>query len=297
MAIQINNFLNSPEPVREPSFDSLTQSGILCNSSYFAAVFTTTVPTALTASGVQTVTPSAMSGLNKNGYWQIRVGSVLTIANNSTFSSGYEQVVVTAATLTTFTANFSQAHNVSPWYILGTNFNLAKDATLPDGSGPLGIQAISPYYYNGNSFDNARSGLNGVVASATGFPNILPMTQYNSTAPTLANSNWTNLQCDANGNLKVNAGVVSLTLNPTAPALTTSSTQILAAKPTRNYLFLQNNDSTQTVWIGFGTAATTAAPSLRLTPGSSFQMQNVITSQAVFALATAGTSALTVLEG
>lgn len=80
-----------------------------------AVPFDTTSPGAV-AVGVQVVTPVAMSALTATGVrWTIRVGTRLTIDTGAT----QEQVVVTAATATTFTANFTQAH-IAGFRIAGT---------------------------------------------------------------------------------------------------------------------------------------------------------------------------------
>lgn len=80
-----------------------------------AVPFDTTSPGAV-AVGVQVVTPVAMSALTATGVrWTIRVGTRLTIDTGAT----QEQVVVTAATAATFTANFTQAHGAG-FRIAGT---------------------------------------------------------------------------------------------------------------------------------------------------------------------------------
>ena len=56
--------------------------------------------------GVQTVTPTAMSGVFNNIRWAIRVNSILTIDTGAL----QELVTVTAVTAATFTATFTQAH-------------------------------------------------------------------------------------------------------------------------------------------------------------------------------------------
>lgn len=83
-----------------------------------AVRFTTTSATNV-AVGTQVITPTATSGTAPTGArWSIKVGSRLTIDTGA----NQEEVVVTAVTVTTFTANFTRAHNgtVTPFAIAGT---------------------------------------------------------------------------------------------------------------------------------------------------------------------------------
>jgi len=83
-----------------------------------AVAFNTTSTSNIVA-GVQVVTPAAMSGRAATGaLFSIRVGSRLTIDSGA----NQEEVVVTAVTLTTFTATFTLPHNgaAAPFTIAGT---------------------------------------------------------------------------------------------------------------------------------------------------------------------------------
>lgn len=56
--------------------------------------------------------------------------------------------------------------------------------------------------FNGTTWDRVRSGLTTVQTSATGIMNMIPLAQFNSSAPTLSNTNTAPLQVDSSGNLK-----------------------------------------------------------------------------------------------
>lgn len=72
-----------------------------------AVPFTTTAATNVTP-GVRVVTPAAMSGTAATGArWSIKAGSTLTVDTGA----NQEEIFVSAATATTFTANFANAHN------------------------------------------------------------------------------------------------------------------------------------------------------------------------------------------
>lgn len=56
--------------------------------------------------------------------------------------------------------------------------------------------------FNGTTWDRARSGVTSPTATLTGMQNVLPMGEYNSSAPTLTNGQVDNLQLNASGHLK-----------------------------------------------------------------------------------------------
>jgi hypothetical protein len=65
--------------------------------------------------------------------------------------------------------------------------------------------------YNGTTWDRIRAGLTGTTTTPTGFLNTLPFGRYNATPPTLTDGQWTSLQFDSSGALKVNPGTVAVT--------------------------------------------------------------------------------------
>ena len=84
----------------------------------------------------------------------------------------------------------------------------------------------------------------------------------------------------------------------TAPAVGVASGQLLAANSARQYLMVQNQDAAATIWLRFGaTAATKAAPCVKLGPGATWEWDSVGLTQAVQAIADIATANVTVLEG
>lgn len=88
------------------------------------------------------------------------------------------------------------------------------------------------------------------------------------------------------GQITTNAAVGTLTNR--SGSVGTTSTQIIASNSTRKYLFIQCQSGT--IWINFGTTATTAQPSIRLNSGDVFVMEgSFIATDAVHAISTGGT--------
>lgn len=54
-------------------------------------------------------------------------------------------------------------------------------------------------------------------------------------------------------------------------ALTGSTQQVFAAKPERQYLFIQNIDGTNALWVNFGVAAVADKPSIKVAAGASLE--------------------------
>lgn len=63
------------------------------------------------------------------------------------------------------------------------------------------------------------------------------------------------------------------TLTNRSGTVGTVSIQVMAVNTNRKYLFIQNVGN-QTIWINFTAAATTTQPSIQMTPGASFVMEN-----------------------
>jgi len=145
--------------------------------------------------------------------------------------------------------------------------------------------------FNGTTWDRLRSGLTGAQSAVTGFLNTLGMGQYNSTAPTLTNAQACNLQLDSAANLKVNTGIYNGIPTETSVSITTSSTQILAANASRTFLFLQNQDLTNPIYVATdGNAAVADGTCTKIAAGGSRVWENgFIPNGAVFGIATGGT--------
>lgn len=85
----------------------------------------------------------------------------------------------------------------------------------------------------------------------------------------------------------------------TAPAVTNASTTLLAAKGTRQFLYVQNNDGAGIVWLSLdGTAAVTGAPCIKLGPGQGIAFDNFVSTGAVKAIGSIGNNPnVSVIEG
>lgn len=68
-----------------------------------------------------------------------------------------------------------------------------------------------------------------------------------------------------------------------AAAVTNASAQLLAANPLRQYLLIQNNDITGSIYLNFGAMATTAN-GIRLGPLEAYEMAGTQSSAAIFAI-------------
>lgn len=75
-----------------------------------------------------------------------------------------------------------------------------------------------------------------------------------------------------------------------AATVTNASAQLVAANAARKYLLIQNNDATGTIYIAFGAAAT-LANGIKLTPGGTYEMSEVQSTQAVFAIGSIASNA------
>lgn len=84
----------------------------------------------------------------------------------------------------------------------------------------------------------------------------------------------------------------------TAPAVTNASAQIVAANAGRQYLLIQNNHSSASIYLNFGAAATVAG-CIKIIPGGAYELgAGVVTTQAVNAIGdTANNAAVVIVEG
>ncbi len=108
-----------------------------------------------------------------------------------------------------------------------------------------------------------------------------------------------------NGAARYNRGASSVTIaggmngafTQTAPAVTTTAANLVAAKPNRRYLLVQNNSTSGNVYVN--TAATaTAANGIKLAPGASLEFDNFCPVGAISAIGDiASNPNVIVLEG
>lgn len=84
----------------------------------------------------------------------------------------------------------------------------------------------------------------------------------------------------------------------TAPALSGTASNALAANAARRMLAIQNNDAAQTIWINCGGTATLAAPSIKLGPGGYWEAPSgFVPTGAISVIATGATSAVSFIQG
>lgn len=135
----------------------------------------------------------------------------------------------------------------------------------------------------------------GTVAAAS----ILIGGQFNTTLPTLTNTQQASSQLDNRGRLITSVNAASGTLTDRSGTATTTSTQMMAANASRRYLFIQNVSTTKTIWFNFTTAAVATFPSITLPPGASFVMESsFISTEAIFVInGSAGTTTFSAKEG
>lgn len=91
--------------------------------------------------------------------------------------------------------------------------------------------------------------------------------------------------------------IVSASFAVTAPALTTASTQMVAANSARKYLLVQNNDSTASAYLNFGAAAVVGPASIKIGPGGVYEMSDVQTTQAINFIGSSASALITVVQG
>ncbi|MQY50832.1 hypothetical protein [Rhodocyclus gracilis] len=99
------------------------------------------------------------------------------------------------------------------------------------------------------------------------------------------------------------AGSVAITnstgnATQTTANVTNASTQILAAKPGRRYLMVQNNDAAGVVYLFFGAGPATAANGVKIAPGGSYVAEGWCPANAVQAIGSIASNAnVVIVEG
>lgn len=76
----------------------------------------------------------------------------------------------------------------------------------------------------------------------------------------------------------------------------TASAVLLAANSARQYLLVQNNDTSSTLYLAFGKPAAVAG-GVRVIPGGAFELIGVCTTQDVYAIASVANPNVTTVEG
>lgn len=95
-----------------------------------------------------------------------------------------------------------------------------------------------------------------------------------------------------------NVPVVSGSFVNNQATVTNASTQIVAANTARKYLYIENNDPTGDIFIGFGAAAVTALNGKKISPGGFYEFSDVQSTQAIKAIGSLATqSNVVVIEG
>ena len=85
----------------------------------------------------------------------------------------------------------------------GTTFDRPRSVT-GDGMAQTGIAAEVDLLWNGTTYDRLRSAVAAQATIGTGIEASSNFAQYNTTAPTLTNGQFSVSQCDTNGNTYVN---------------------------------------------------------------------------------------------
>lgn len=91
-----------------------------------------------------------------------------------------------------------------------------------------------------------------------------------------------------------NVQVQSGSFSAAQATVTNASGQIFAANTARKYLMIQNNDTSGTIYVQFGAAATVAA-GVKIGPGGAYEMDNVQSTQAIHAIGSIASNANVVI--
>jgi hypothetical protein len=94
-----------------------------------------------------------------------------------------------------------------------------------------------------------------------------------------------------------NKVAISAAFSNTQKTVTTSSGQLAAQNSSRQYLLIQNNDAAANIFVTVGVAAT-FLNGIKITPGGSYELANIVTTQAINAISDiAGISTIVIVEG
>lgn len=113
----------------------------------------------------------------------------------------------------------------------------------------------------------------------------------------VSTNQWKPLQRSTNGRLQVDSAKSSITCTNTAKTITNASAELVASNTNRQYLLIQNKSASGAIYINFGATAT-LANGIRLNPGDSYEMSDVISIQAINAIGSiASNPDVVVVEG
>ncbi|HWZ65626.1 MAG TPA: hypothetical protein VNX65_02390 [Patescibacteria group bacterium] len=154
---QIVNQPGTLDRARETGIDQVAAVGLPAGSQQLAVPFNSSVVANITAGANRIVTPANMSG--------IKVGSQVLVDSGT----AQETVVVTATTLTTFTATFVNSHTGPGIPTLTFWYNQARDASTGDLITASGLSPSATYLFNSAKqvFEYDRSA-NGELDGASG---------------------------------------------------------------------------------------------------------------------------------
>lgn len=109
---------------------------------------------------------------------------------------------------------------------------------------------------------------------------------------------------DSTGRLQVDSFVTSSgssyqgTFTDKSGTATTTSAVVAAANTSRRYFIIQNLSTTIDIYINFTSVATAGGGSIKLAPGSGFEMENgFISTEAINVIAASSTAVFTAKEG
>lgn len=95
-----------------------------------------------------------------------------------------------------------------------------------------------------------------------------------------------------------NKNPISAAFANTAKTITSTSAQLVAASPGRQYLLVQNRDPSGNIYLNFGAGAATAGNGVKIAPGGAFEMNVVNTSTSIQAIGDIASNAnVLVVEG
>lgn len=101
------------------------------------------------------------------------------------------------------------------------------------------------------------------------------------------------------GNPLPTVATPAVAMSQAAATVGVASAQLLAAKPARKFLMVQNNDATANVYLNLSGAAATVEGGVKIAPGGSLLLDVATPSAAITAIADVATAgnAVTVVEG
>ena len=101
-----------------------------------------------------------------------------------------------------------------------------------------------------------------------------------------------------NVTIGTNKQTIATALANTAKTVTNASAQLIAANAARQYLLIQNKDTSGSIYINFGAGAATVANGAQIGPGGAYEMSDVQSSQAIQAIGSLASNAnVVVIEG